>query len=285
MKFFPALPPCLEVAFDNFTYLVTYLTPPIPGWRTFMSDVNLPPTDALTEATQMVKIGRLDQAREILTQYLMKNPSSEQAWLLMSYVLSDPAKQRDCLERVLHINPNNTVAQSKLARLLGRRTEELFKKKVEPATPTPAPSSVLSDTASEPAPEISAIPEPAQSEPVPEISIPPAPAPPMVIRPQTEPVPVREKKPLFSGKWFRIIIVFLVVLIVALVGVILYTGVIGPAINALSNTPIPTTEPVNIPTYPPEWTQTPTPTETHLPPPTRTPTSAPSITPTETTIS
>ncbi|MBN1439548.1 MAG: hypothetical protein JW929_09075 [Anaerolineales bacterium] len=237
-----------------------------------MSDSNLPHHDALTSATQMVKNGRLDKAREILMAYLVKNPSSEQAWLLMSYVLSDPAKQKDCLERVLKINPNNTVAQSKLAHLLGRRTEELFRKKAEPApAPEPEPS--------EPEPPAVAVPPPAAPK-----AMPPAPPPAQPVKQPIAPLspvpeiesapsqdsaaaPAAEKKKPFSGDLFRIITIVLIALIVIIAAVILYFGVISPLINSWLATPTPTQQPLLIPTFtfPPEWTKEFTPTPTLVP--------------------
>ncbi|OGO09266.1 MAG: hypothetical protein A3K46_05275 [Chloroflexi bacterium RBG_13_60_9] len=260
-----------------------------------MSDSNPPPTDALTAATQMVKNGRLDLARETLMQYLMKNPTSEQAWLLMSYVLPDPAKQKDCLERVLKINPNNTVAQSKLAHLLGRRTEELFKKGMEPSQ----------SAASKP--QLEYTPEPELEQELEQIPAPIIEPPQPVKKPMIAPVPVSksepeagrfsepgaipepasppQKKSPFSGKWFRIITIILVALIMVIIAVILYIGVIGPALNSLSITPTPTSTPVNTPAFPTKWTQTLTPTESLTPLPTETPALAPSLAPNETTIS
>jgi hypothetical protein len=250
-----------------------------------MSDSNPPPADALTAATQMVKNGRLELARETLMAYLVKNPSSEQAWLLMSYVLSDPAKQKDCLERVLKINPNKTVAQSKLAHLLGRRTEELFSKKVlppQPPAPDPEPEPIPAPI-EEPGPSVAPIPEkrtPAQkmaAEQVSEIS----PEPPAS---QTELVAAPVRKSLFSGKWFRIITIILLAVIGILIAVILYVGVIGPVISGVLATPTSTVAPVSTVELPPQWTQTLTPTATISPPVTAAPTATPALTPTETTI-
>jgi hypothetical protein len=275
-----------------------------------MNNPSYPPSDALTAATQMVKNGRLDQARETLMAYLVKNPSSEQAWLLMSYVLSDPAKQKDCLERVLRINPNNTVAQSKLAHLLGRSTEELFKRKLEPPS-VPASAAPSPEPEPEPQPEPKPAPKPfleprpkPEAKPVAATSKPPGPKPgpffPEPPRPEPEPIhepaishlpPEKppERRPLFSGKWFRIVTIVLAVIIVFLLGVILYINVIGPAINSRSVTSTPTPVPVVFPTYPPEWTKTLTPTETFTPPPsltpTQTPTEMPTPVPSETTKS
>ncbi|MFN2297739.1 MAG: tetratricopeptide repeat protein [Anaerolineales bacterium] len=258
-----------------------------------MSDSTPSQTEALAAATQMVKNGRLDQAREILMQYLMKNPSSEQAWLLMSYVLPDSEKQKDCLERVLKINPNNTVAQSKLAHLLGRRTEELFAKKPEPSAPSVVksgfglsgkPSAVSSP---EPTPEKPTEPEPDEPEELEELEedlslsedLP---------EPEANPeAPAAPRKRLLSERWTRVLSIGAAILILILLAVILYIGVIGPVISSISTHQTPTPDVVVFPTYPPEWTPTPTRTVTPIPPsPTATETEIPTqtFTPSETTI-
>jgi hypothetical protein len=74
--------------------------------------------EPLDQATHLVKSGRLEEAQAVLVRYLSTNPASEQAWLLMSYVVKDLAQQKDCLERVLRINPGNLVARSKLAQII-----------------------------------------------------------------------------------------------------------------------------------------------------------------------
>lgn len=258
-----------------------------------MSDSTPSPTDALAAATQMVKNGRLDQAREILMKYLMKNPSSEQAWLLMSYVLPDSEKQKDCLERVLKINPNNTVAQSKLAHLLGRRTEELFAKKPAPsASSAGKPVFGLSG-------KPSAVPSP---EPTPVIPTEPEPEEPEELDESEEDISLSEDLPepeakleapaaprtrLLSDRWTRVLSIGAAILILILLAVILYIGVIGPVISSISTQQTPTPEVVVFPTYPPEWTPTPTRTATPIPPsPTATDTVIPTqtFTPSETTI-
>jgi hypothetical protein len=234
--------------------------------------------DPLTEATQLVKNGRLDQAKEVLTRYLMKNPSSEQGWLLMSFVLSNAVQQKDCLERVLKINPNNTVAQSRLAHLLGKRTEELFQGKVQPPPAPPSPPSKTEP----PAPKIKV--PPAMTEPpVPEANIDrsqPAVAqfPPSI---PLDAAALQTKKSPFSGKWFLIVTIVLIVIILGIVGILLYVGVIGPAISHLSITPTPTAQAVIVPSLPPAWTNTLTPTETPTPEFTATPTVTPTPPPTE----
>ncbi len=238
--------------------------------------------DPLTEATQLVKNGRLDQAKEVLSRYLMKNPSSEQGWLLMSFVLADVAQQKDCLERVLRINPNNTVAQSRLAHLLGKRTEELFQGKGQPPAPPPPKSEA-------PAPRITPPPPPpvVKEKPAPVVNL-AKPLPPIIEFPPSMPLDsaaLQAKKSPFRGKWFLIFVVVVIVLILGIVGTVLYIGVIGPAISHLSVTSTPTVQAVVVPSLPPAWTNTLTPTVTPTPEFTATPTVTPTPPPTSTRTS
>lgn len=48
---------------------------------------------------------------------LVQNVTREMAWLWMATTVNDPQQQRDCLQRVLALNPQNTVAQQALAAL------------------------------------------------------------------------------------------------------------------------------------------------------------------------
>jgi hypothetical protein len=212
--------------------------------------------DPLTTATQLVKNGRLEQAKEVLSRYLMQSPSSEQGWLLMSFVLSDAAQQKDCLERVLRINPNNTVAQSRLAHLLGKRTEELFQGKGKPPS-LPVPKEKI-------AVERSPIPQPAPEPPSTGAdkgrSQPVEPLFPPVM--DSVPAAAAGRRSALSGKGFFITMVFLIVIVLGIIGTILFIGVIGPAISHLSMTSTPTPQAVIVPTLPPAWTITPTKSKT-----------------------
>ena len=66
---------------------------------------------------QSVKRGDLTQARKDLIPLLKSNPQDERVWYLMSLTVSDPQQKRDCLQRVLQINPDNADAKRQLALL------------------------------------------------------------------------------------------------------------------------------------------------------------------------
>lgn len=74
-------------------------------------------TQALQLAREAIRDGNKATAQRLLLQAIQTNPNSETAWLLLSAVVGDPVKERDCLERVLAINPHNLPAQRHLARL------------------------------------------------------------------------------------------------------------------------------------------------------------------------
>lgn len=58
---------------------------------------------------------RLEEAEEWLRQAVALDPDNERAWLWLSAVVEGAEAQRECLQRVLKINPSNTFARTGLA--------------------------------------------------------------------------------------------------------------------------------------------------------------------------
>ncbi|MDX1995941.1 MAG: hypothetical protein SF029_26400 [bacterium] len=58
----------------------------------------------------------LTAGRQLLLQSLRMEPENDMAWLWLSRALSDPARQRQAVERALAINPENAKAQQLLQR-------------------------------------------------------------------------------------------------------------------------------------------------------------------------
>lgn len=136
------------------------------------------PADALRQAEDYIRAGRIDIARSVLINYIKVNPNSEQAWLLLSAAVTDPKQKIDCLQRVLKINPANTRAQRELPKLLRPPTDEL---KPTPTPPsTPAFKTLFEAPVAPPTPGVSptpgVTPSPAAPTPV-EPALPPAPTP------------------------------------------------------------------------------------------------------------
>lgn len=75
------------------------------------------PTKVLFAAYQRIQAGEMPAARAMLKKLLRSHPNSERGWLLLSMAVPDAARQRECLRRVLQINPFNTEAQARLASL------------------------------------------------------------------------------------------------------------------------------------------------------------------------
>lgn len=74
-------------------------------------------TQALQLAREAIQQGNRATAQALLLQVIQTNSNSETGWLWLSAVVGDPVQERDCLKRVLAINPHNEIAQRHLAKL------------------------------------------------------------------------------------------------------------------------------------------------------------------------
>jgi len=71
----------------------------------------------LEQTLKALQDGRRQQARDMLLQLVQEHERNEQAWLLLSDLLSDTQDQIIALENALTINPDNAQARSKVAQL------------------------------------------------------------------------------------------------------------------------------------------------------------------------
>lgn len=62
-------------------------------------------------AQEALRAGRAPEARQLLIEVVRTHPNHEEAWLALASVVEDMDKAVDCLDRVLALNPNNTVAR------------------------------------------------------------------------------------------------------------------------------------------------------------------------------
>jgi micrococcal nuclease len=65
----------------------------------------------LEEAIKAIKAGDKDTGREMLADILQADLDNEMAWLWLSSVVESDERKRQCLERVLQINPDNVAAK------------------------------------------------------------------------------------------------------------------------------------------------------------------------------
>ncbi|HEY5159371.1 MAG TPA: hypothetical protein VII93_15525 [Anaerolineales bacterium] len=76
-----------------------------------------PTADVLLRIERLLRIGKQEEAQALLVEYLKVNPSSARAWWLMSLTIPDILQQRDCLERVLRLDPEDELARERLEML------------------------------------------------------------------------------------------------------------------------------------------------------------------------
>ena len=119
--------------------------------------------DTIRKAADLIRVGRREEARPLLARYLQANPDSVDAWMLMSMCISDRQRQVDCLRQVIRIQPDHSLAQSRLVKLLsGTGTVTIWpalpgELSQLPATP-PFTDGVLPDAP--PRPTIRSVPSP-----------------------------------------------------------------------------------------------------------------------------
>jgi len=100
--------------------------------------------DPIRQAADLIRIGRREEARPILARHLQTHPDSADAWMLMSMCISDRQRQIECLRQVLRLQPENSLAQSRLKKLLsgtGTTTWSIVPPAAPPAAPEAAPGS------------------------------------------------------------------------------------------------------------------------------------------------
>lgn len=79
-----------------------------------------PPSDTLEQIEELLRSGYKADACSLLTGFLKENPDSAKGWWLMSFAVSDPDQQFECLERVLALHPNHHKALARMASLVGQ---------------------------------------------------------------------------------------------------------------------------------------------------------------------
>ena len=72
----------------------------------------------LDQASRFIQEGNFKAARSLLADYLRENPSSDQAWYLLSLVVETDERQIECLLRAVNLNPGNVQAQDRLNHLV-----------------------------------------------------------------------------------------------------------------------------------------------------------------------
>jgi Tfp pilus assembly protein PilF len=223
----------------------------------------------LREGIAALKAGDNTRARELLGQAIRHNPRDERLWLWLSGAVETDAERRQCLERVLTINPQNAAARNGLAMIAAAAAAP-----IAPVAPAIAASS---GTAAPPsARAVAAIPvaaPPPEPPPVADIGAPVAVDPLAGLRPTSAP---RRVNPRLAAAIALACVVVAIGIIVALRrfgGTSSATQPPTAVAIAVAATATPTALPT--PTRP-RPTQTATATPTATPSPTAAPTSTPS---------
>ena len=74
-------------------------------------------TDKLQKAVKAIKAGDRERGKRLLSSLIKSEPQNEAAWLWLSAAVDTPNQKRQCLKKVLQINPENEQAKRALSRL------------------------------------------------------------------------------------------------------------------------------------------------------------------------
>ncbi len=73
--------------------------------------------DNLQQAIDALQAGDKKRAQGLLSSIIQANPRNEMAWYWMARTVDDPERKKECLARVLAINPDNQQAARELLQL------------------------------------------------------------------------------------------------------------------------------------------------------------------------
>ncbi len=80
-----------------------------------MNEASTPPE--LVEAYRLLRAGQRQQAGAVLKPYLEQHREDARAWWLMAHIVTKPEAVRQCLERVVLLDPTHEKARARLAAL------------------------------------------------------------------------------------------------------------------------------------------------------------------------
>lgn len=103
-----------------------------------MADQN----NGLEYIEQLLRDGKKQEGRTALVQYVQSHPDSSRAWWMLSFILTDPKQQLDCVERVLKLDPGNIPARNRLLKLqsdLAPKSDSTFSQEPSRLHPITAP--------------------------------------------------------------------------------------------------------------------------------------------------
>jgi tetratricopeptide (TPR) repeat protein len=94
----------------------------------------------LQQGISTFQAGRKPQARALFMQLIERDPDHELAWLWLSGAVDSDSERRECLQKVLEINPHNGIAHRALQSLRKRSLYKVtVRRAVSSATRTGSP--------------------------------------------------------------------------------------------------------------------------------------------------
>ena len=87
--------------------------------------INVNETKTLQRAREAIRRGDKATGQRLLAQVIKANPSNKAAWLWLFAIVDDADQERDCLEWVLRIDPENQAARQRLASARAKKSARM----------------------------------------------------------------------------------------------------------------------------------------------------------------
>ncbi len=99
---------------------------------------------------QLLRDGKKQEGRAALLRYVQSHPDSSRAWWMLSFILTEPKQQLDCVERVLKLDPGNIPARNRLLKLQSDIAPKSNSFSQEPSRLNPITAPFITDDESAP---------------------------------------------------------------------------------------------------------------------------------------
>lgn len=100
----------------------------------------MPESEWMTQARRALREERLEDAQGILVNVVVREPTNDEAWLLLAEAMQDPERKMECLERARRIDSHNPATRRAIQALQNEIAQAAFRQEV---AETPAPVSEI----------------------------------------------------------------------------------------------------------------------------------------------
>jgi hypothetical protein len=86
----------------------------------------IPESELMAQARRALREERLDDAQGILVNIVVREPTNDEAWLMLAETIQEPERKLECLEKARRIDPRNPATQRAIQSLQNEIAQAAF---------------------------------------------------------------------------------------------------------------------------------------------------------------